>query len=133
MSKQKYWRELKSGESAEHAKYCLIESANVWLMPVETLPDWPAPRDARTDPPKENNCIGKMVLGYKAGFWNICHIKDATFTFYQWLSLPPTPEQKSEAERAWEFFATKNATSSHPVEHESFIAGYEAAKKGGGA
>lgn len=97
----------------------------------ESHPTWPAPRDARTDPPKkeDGNSCGD-VLGIIKGYTDWTTWKWHQARLALWLPLPPAPVLKSEAEQAWDKVANElTAVERVPKwSRESFIAGYEAAK-----
>lgn len=143
MSKQ-IWREVSREEKADNASWC--NSIQSWLEPYDPpTPDYPPPRDARTDPPKKSdaNSSGE-VLGVA---WGDGITEWTTWQWHQrgkvlrlWMPLPPPiPEQKSEAERAWETEAQTLGIAQtvewreYDLAKKEFIRGFNAAKKGGGA
>lgn len=93
--------------------------------------NYPTPRDARTDAPKKEDAVQGFILAITelTGFWNVCRWDWPNIS--HWLPLPPIPEQKSEAERAFEDYASKVIHGRSTTTKEDFIAGFNAAKKGG--
>ena len=100
------------------------------LKQLESRPQWPAPVTDRL-PTKED---GEYFFGWNGKFWGCYSTKD-TVKGQTWLPQPPAPiPQKSEAEIAWEIYIADMDLSVAEIQSVKpvFIAGHNAATKGGG-